>query len=98
MCITMINALESLGFCKRGESGPFLIEGNTKLGGKIPFNTDGGYIARGNAFGATGLAAIVETVKQLRDEAGPRQVPGAKVGLCESLGAGLSTLGTILQR
>ncbi len=97
-CIPQFQFMEAFGFCNRGEAGNFVESGKTNLGGKIPFNTDGGYIARGNAFGATGLAAIVESVKQLRGEAGPRQVEGAKAALCHSLGAGVNVFASILKK
>ena len=62
--------------------------GATKIGGRIPFSTDGGLIARGHPGGPTGLAQIHETVTQLRGEAGNRQVEGASVGLCHIVGGG----------
>ena len=70
--------LESLGFCGRGESGPFVAEGNTRLGGSLPVNTDGGVCNVGRRHGASHL---VEAVRQLRGESGVRQVPGAEVAV-----------------
>jgi acetyl-CoA acetyltransferase len=70
--------LEALGFCELGEAGPFVAEGNTRLGGTIPTNTDGGACNVGRRHGAN---FCIETVRQLRDECGPRQVPNAQVGI-----------------
>ncbi|MGH7806415.1 MAG: thiolase family protein [Candidatus Binatia bacterium] len=79
---------ELLGFCAPGEAEGLIERGDTSLGGKIPFSTDGGLIARGHPGGPTGLAQLWETTLQLRGEAGPRQVDGARVGLCHMMGGG----------
>lgn len=97
-CIEEIEYAEALGFCKEGEGGRFIWEGNTELGGKVPFNTDGSHISRGNALGANGIAGIVELTRQLRGECGARQVKGAKVALAQSSGAGQNVFLTILKR
>ena len=71
--------LEALGFCKPGEAGPFVEAGNTRLGGSLPVNTDGGACNVGRRHGAN---FCIETVRQLRGgESGARQVPDAKVGV-----------------
>jgi acetyl-CoA acetyltransferase len=70
--------LEALGFCGRGEAGPFIEEGHTRLGGSLPLNTDGGACNFGRRHGAN---FCVEAVRQLRGEAGDRQVPGAEVAV-----------------
>jgi acetyl-CoA acetyltransferase len=77
---SMINFtwMEGLGFCKPGESGPFVAEGNTRLGGSLPINTDGGVCNIGRHHGGS---HCVEAVHQLRGECGPRQVPGAEVSV-----------------
>ncbi len=95
--IELIN-LEDLGICKPGEAGHLLDKGFFDLGGKMPVNTSGGLMSRGHPLGATGLAQIAEIVWQLRGEGGQRQVPGAKVGLCHSMGAGQTCCVTILKR
>ncbi|MDY6796508.1 MAG: thiolase family protein [Actinomycetota bacterium] len=77
---------EELGFCPRGEGGPFAESGATSLGGRIPVNTSGGLECRGHPIGASGLAMVYEVVTQLRGEAGPRQVEGARTGLVENGG------------
>jgi acetyl-CoA acetyltransferase len=79
---------ELLGFCAEGEAEKLVEEEQTSLGGRIPFNTDGGLIARGHPGGPTGLAQIHELVTQLRGEAGRRQVENARVGLAHLVGGG----------
>ncbi|MFZ4517751.1 MAG: thiolase family protein [Microthrixaceae bacterium] len=79
---------ELLGFCGDGEGERLLEAGDTALGGRIPFNTDGGLIARGHPGGPTGLAMVHEVVTQLRGEAGDRQVQGARRALAHLVGGG----------
>ncbi len=81
---------EAFGFCARGQGARMLDSGATSLGGRIPVNPSGGLLAKGHPVGATGAAQIVEIVRQLRGEAGPRQVEGAKVGLTHATGGGIS--------
>jgi acetyl-CoA C-acetyltransferase len=84
--ITEILAIEDLRFIEKGKGGPATAEGLTALNGKISVNTSGGLKARGQPVGATGVAQAVEIVKQLRGEAGKRQVVGARRGLTHTLG------------
>jgi len=79
---------ELLGFCPAGDGEKLLETGATALGGSIPFNTDGGLIARGHPGGPTGLAMVHEVVHQLRGEAGDRQVEGARTALAHLVGGG----------
>ena len=88
---------ENLGLCAKGEGGRLIDEGATQLNGRIPVNTSGGLLSRGDPTGATGLAQVVEIVWQLRGQAGKRQVPGAKVGLTHNL-TGLACSVQILTR
>jgi benzoylsuccinyl-CoA thiolase BbsB subunit len=81
---------EAFGFCPRGEGAALLKSGATGIGGRIPINPSGGLIAKGHPVGATGAAQVVEIVRQLRGEAGPRQVEGAKVGMTHATGGGIS--------
>ncbi|MFQ5710850.1 MAG: thiolase domain-containing protein [Candidatus Geothermarchaeales archaeon] len=76
-CFTIaeIMAYEDLGFCKKGDGGRLIDEGQTEIGGRIPVNVDGGLKAKGHPLGATGCSMIYELTKQLRGEAGDRQVP-----------------------
>jgi acetyl-CoA acetyltransferase len=89
---------ELLGICGDGEGDKLVVTGETSLGGRIPFSTDGGLTARGHPGGPTGLAQIHETVLQLRGGAGPRQVEGSRTGLCHMAGAGSVCVVHILQR
>ena len=81
---------EALGFCARGDAAKLLEDGETSLGGRIPVNPSGGLLAKGHPIGATGVAQIVEIVRQLRGQCGDRQVEGAKVGLTHCTGGGIS--------
>jgi len=90
--------IEKCGFCKRGEAPRLLKEGYFEIGGKFPANTDGGIMGRGHPTGATGIAQIAEIFLQLREEAGPRQVKGAKVGFAQGGGAGPQALLTVMKR
>jgi acetyl-CoA C-acetyltransferase len=87
-CFTVaeIMAYEDLGFCKKGEGGPFIEEKQAYIGGKVAVNVDGGLKAKGHPIGATGVSMTYEIAKQLRGEAGERQVPDAKVGLTHNVG------------
>ena len=85
--------------CQRfGEAWKGTVEGRTALTGDIPVNTDGGLLAMGHPFGASGIRMIHETVTQLRGEAGTRQVANARVGVAQCSGAGDVTTVHILRR
>ena len=76
------------GFCADGDQERLLADGATNIDGPLPINTDGGLIANGEPIGASGLRQIHELVKQLRGQAGDRQVPGnPKVGYAQLYGA-----------
>jgi len=79
--------MEVLGFCGPGEAERLLDNGTTDLGGKFPINVSGGFASFGEAVAAQGLLQVYEIVHQLRGDAGPRQVQGAKVGLGQTCGA-----------
>jgi acetyl-CoA acetyltransferase len=81
---------EAFGFCERGEAGSFIESGATTFGGKVVVNPSGGLLAKGHPIGATGAAQVVEIVRQLRGQAGARQVEGAKIGLTHATGGGIS--------
>ncbi len=93
-----LQQLESLHLVPFGEAWQATLDGRTALSGDIPTNTDGGLLAMGHPFGATGIRMIHETVLQLRQEAGPRQVANAKVGLAQCSGAGDVTTVHILTK
>ncbi|MBF6558415.1 MAG: thiolase family protein [Acidimicrobiales bacterium] len=85
-------ALESLGFYKPGDAGPATVAGETSLGGRgVTVNTSGGLVARGHPLGATGIAQVVELSAQLRNEAGPRQVEGARLAVAANTGGMIGT-------
>ena len=90
----VIMQLEDYGFCPIGEGGPFVAEGNTRLGGKIPVNTHGGHLSEAYIIGMT---HIREAVEQLRGGA-INQVEGAEIALVTGGPAGLPVSGTLLRR
>jgi acetyl-CoA C-acetyltransferase/acetyl-CoA acyltransferase len=93
-CFTIaeIVATEGLGLFEPGAGGRAAEAGRTSLGGEIPVNPSGGLKAKGHPIGATGAAQIAEIVTQIRGEAGPRQVEGAKTGLTHTLGGNTATV------
>lgn len=100
-CFTIaeICVLEALGVVDKGKGGEAVEQGLTSLEGKIPVNTSGGLKAKGHPVGATGVAQAVEVVKQLRGEAGKRQVKNAKIGMTQNMGgSGGSTVVHIFER
>ncbi len=76
-CFTIaeILAYEDLGFCKKGEGGRMIDDGQTEIGGRIPINVDGGLKAKGHPIGATGASMIVGLTRQLRKQGGKSQAP-----------------------
>ncbi|MGW6833168.1 lipid-transfer protein [Streptomyces sp. NPDC054949] len=89
---------EALGMCAEGASGKLVESGATTHGGRWVVNPSGGLISKGHPLGATGLAQAAELVWQLRGEAGPRQVAGARVGLAHNIGLGGAAVVTLLRR
>ena len=86
-----------LGLCDAGQQPQILAEGAFALGGRLPVNSSGGLLSKGEPLGASALGQIVELVHQLRGEAGPRQVESARVGLAHTIGRGANASVTILQ-
>jgi acetyl-CoA acetyltransferase len=85
------------GLCADGDQEKLIADGATEIGGQLPINTDGGLIANGEPIGASGLRQMHELVRQLRGEAGDRQVPGGpRVGLAQVYGAPGTASATIL--
>ena len=81
------------GFCRDGEQEGLLAEGATRLGGRLPVNTDGGCLACGEPIGASGLRQVYENVQQLRGRADGRQVPDPRLAYSQVYGApGLSAV------
>ncbi len=89
--ITVLMTLEDLGFCKKGEGGKFVSDGNLISGvGKLPFNTDGGGLCNNHPTNRGGITKIIETVRQLRGEAHPNvQVPNCDLALAHGTGGSL---------
>lgn len=85
-------SLEACGFAERGQGPRLALEGEIFAQGKIPITTMGGLKARGHPVGATGMYQIVETVLQLRGEAGPAQIDGVKIGMAQNIGGSGATV------
>jgi acetyl-CoA acetyltransferase len=91
--ITVLLTLESLGFCKPGESGDFVSGGRIAPGGEFPMNTNGGGLSYTHP-GMYGIFLLIEAVRQLRGECGDRQVPDAELALVHGTGGVLSATAT----
>ncbi len=85
--------LEDLGFCPKGEGGGFVADGAIAPGGRLPVNTNGGGLSCVHP-GMYGIFALIEAVRQLRGDAGARQVPGAQVAIAHGNGGMLSSQST----
>jgi acetyl-CoA acetyltransferase len=91
----LLITLEDLGFCGKGEAGSFVAEGRLRLGGSLPTNTDGGGLSACHP-GQRGLFLLVEAVRQLRGECGPRQVAGAETACVSGTGGWFCSSGTMI--
>jgi len=89
---------EELGLCPTGDAAKFLEEGATRMGGRLPVNPSGGLLSKGEPLGASALGQLVELTRQLRGQAGPRQVEGARVALGHTVGRGANASVVILTR
>ncbi|MGE5272093.1 MAG: thiolase C-terminal domain-containing protein, partial [Thiohalocapsa sp.] len=89
-----IYGLEDLGFCAKGEAAAFIGDGNTRPGGKLPLNTNGGGLSYMHS-GMYGMYALQESVRQMRGIA-PAQVSGAKISVCHGVGGMFAASGTII--
>jgi acetyl-CoA C-acetyltransferase len=89
--ITVVMQLEDLGFCKKGEGGKFVADGNLISGtGKLPFNTDGGGLCNNHPANRGGMTKVIEAVRQLRGEAHPAvQVRNCDLALAHGTGGSL---------
>jgi acetyl-CoA acetyltransferase len=93
--INVLLQLEALGFCKEGESGPFVEGGRLAYDGALPTNTDGGGLSS-NHPGMRGIFLVIEAVRQLRGEGGAAQVPDAEIALCNGTGGPFSASATVI--
>jgi acetyl-CoA acetyltransferase len=93
-----LGSCEELGLCEPGGSAAFFDSGATELGGRLPVNPSGGLLSKGEPLGASALGQIVELVRQLRGECGPRQVDGARTALSHTVGRGANAGVVILTR
>jgi acetyl-CoA C-acetyltransferase len=91
--ITVLMQLEDLGFCRKGEGGGFVADGNLISGvGKLPFNTDGGGLCNNHPANRGGMTKVIEAVRQLRGEAHPAvQVKNCDLALAQGTGGSLGT-------
>ncbi len=96
-CFTIVPivTLEDYGFCRKGEGPDYVGGGRIDFGGDLPLNTSGGLLSE---TGMPGMQLIIEAVRQLRDEAGERQVPGAEIGLISNQGGVMTTHATLVLR
>lgn len=94
--IAVLLQLEDLGFCNKGEAGPFAASGQLRLDGELPVNTHGGCLSHGHPGKPGGIFHIIEAVRQLRGEAGERQVPDARLALVHGSGGALATHATVI--
>jgi acetyl-CoA acetyltransferase len=97
-CFTVVPIIEieELGFVQPGEGGAFFAAGHASLGGTLPINTHGGMLSHAHAGAAGGLFGIVEASRQLRNECGVRQVPGAALAVVHVEGGILSSHCTLV--
>lgn len=92
---TLLLTLEGLGYCAPGEGGAFVEDGRLRPGGSLPVNTDGGGLAACHP-GMRGMFLLVEAVRQLRGEAGDRQVPDARLACVNATGGFFSAVSTMV--
>jgi acetyl-CoA acetyltransferase len=93
--INTILVLEDLGFCAKGEGAVFVENGRIAPGGALPVNTNGGGLACAHP-GMNGIFTLIEAVRQLRGEAGERQVEEAKLALAHGNGGVLSSQAVVI--
>jgi acetyl-CoA acetyltransferase len=91
----LLLTIEALGFCKKGEAGPFVEDGKLRFDGAFPTNTDGGGLSHCHP-GMRGMFLLVEAVRQLRGEAAGRQVPDAKLACVNGTGGWFSSASTVI--
>ncbi len=90
--IMSVLSLEACGFAERGKGPGLGLDGHIRINARIPITTRGGLKARGHPVGATGMYQIVEAVQQLRGQAAPTQVEGARIGMTQNIGGSGATI------
>ena len=93
-----LQSCEELGLCEPGGSAALLDSGATAMGGRLPVNPSGGLLSKGEPLGASALGQVVELVRQLRGDSGPRQIEGARTALAHTVGRGANAGVVILTR
>jgi acetyl-CoA acetyltransferase len=93
--ITVLLLLEDLGFCAKGEGGPFVAEGHLRRGGDLPLNTDGGGLSCSHS-GMRGIFLLIEAARQLRGQAGEAQVADCDIAVACGSGGWLSCIGAVV--
>ena len=93
-----ILSAEELGLCPRGTGGRWVRDGGGEMTSRVPVNPSGGLLSKGEPLGASALGQVIELVHQLRGEAGPRQVAGARTGLAHTVGRGANACCVIVTR
>src|SRR5262245_55937666 len=93
--ITALLHLEDLGFCAKGEGGPFVEDGQIGAGARLAMNTNGGGLSYTHP-GQYGMFLLVEAVRQLRGECGERQLTDPHIAIAHGSGGVLSTMGTVV--
>jgi acetyl-CoA acetyltransferase len=93
-----LQSYEELGLVEPGGAAALFDSGATALGGRLPVNPSGGLLSKGEPLGASALGQVVELVRQLRGECGPRQVDGAKTALSHTVGRGANAGVIVLTR
>lgn len=91
-------AWAELGLCAPGDQAAALAEGRFAHGGALTVNPSGGLLSKGEPLGASAVGQVVELVRQLRGDAGARQVPGARTALSHVIGRGANACVTVLRR
>lgn len=91
--ITVLEALEDLGFCEKGKGGQFVEDGALQAPlGRLPFNTDGGGLSNNHPSNRGGMTKVIEAVRQIRGEAAPEvQVPNCNLALAHGTGGSLGS-------
>jgi len=94
--ITVIIELEDLGFCPKGEGGRFVEDGNIGPGGGLPVTTYGGLLSAGHFGPGSGFMHVLEGARQVRGDAGLRQVKNAHAALVHGNGGVMATHATVI--